>query len=114
MNTEHPRSGDRTLVIQQKYEAHSTPDQTELQGTLLVQRSVQPGRHGIRTILRVAGNANGIPTQAFDLVMTALCLHVDPGTGRQAVAIHLWFSETSQRGGNDPPPSSGKNKDAFL
>jgi hypothetical protein len=35
-----------------------------------------------------AQNANGIPAQAFDLVMTALRLHLDPGTGRQAVAIH--------------------------
>src|SRR6516225_10313324 len=88
MNAEHPRSGDGTLVIQQKYEAHSTPDQTELQDTLLVQRSVQPGRHGTRTILRVPGNANRIPAQAFDLVMTALRLHLDPGTGGQAVTIH--------------------------
>src|SRR5215468_3538750 len=87
MNAEHPRSGHGTLVIQQKYEAHSTPDQTELQDAFLVQRSVQPRGHGIRTILRVPGNANGIPAQAFDLVMTALRLHVDPGTGCQAVAI---------------------------
>ena len=88
MNAEHPRSGDRTLVIQQKYEAHSTPDQTELQDAFLVQRSVQPGWHGIRTILRVPGYANGIPAQAFDLVMPALRLYLDPGTGGQAVAIH--------------------------
>src|SRR6516162_2700993 len=88
MNAEHPRSGDGTVVIQQKYEAHSAPDQTELQDAFPVQRSVQPGRQGIRTILRVPGNANRSPAQAFDLVMTALRLHVDPGTGCQAVAIH--------------------------
>src|SRR5215472_16875793 len=87
MNAEHPCSGDRSVVIQQKYEAHSTPDQTELQGPFLFQRSVQPGRHGIRTILRVPGNANGIPAQAFDLIMTALRFHLDPGTGCQVVAI---------------------------
>src|SRR5215468_6340947 len=87
MNAEHPRSGHGTLVIQQKYEAHSSPDQTELQDAFLVQRSVQPRGHGIRTILRVPGNANGIPAQAFDLVMTARRLHVDPRTGCQAVAI---------------------------
>src|SRR5215469_11891550 len=87
MNAEHTCSGDRTVVIQQKYEAHSTPDQTELQEAFLVQRAVQPRGHGIWTILRVPGNANGIPAQAFDLVMTALRLHLDPGTGCQAVAI---------------------------
>ena len=79
MNAEHPRSGDGTLVVQQKYEAHSTPDQTELHAAFLVQRSVQPGRHWIRTILRVPGNANRIPAQAFDLVMTALGLHLRSG-----------------------------------
>ena len=94
MNAEHPCRCDRTVVIQQKYEAHSTPDQTELQGAFLVQRSVQPGRHGIRTILRMAANANGIAAQAFDLVMTALRLHLDPGTGCQAVAIHLSVDRT--------------------
>src|SRR5215831_10651315 len=88
MNAEHPCSGDRTALIQQEYKAHSTPDQTELQDAFLVQRSVQLGGHGIRTILRVPANANGIPAQAFDLVMTALRLHLDPGTGGQAVAIH--------------------------
>jgi len=88
MNAEYPCSCDRTVVRQQKYEAHSTPDQTELQNAFLVQRSVQPGRHGIGTILRVPANANGIPAQAFDLVMTALGLHFDPGTGCQAVGIH--------------------------
>src|SRR5215468_3621138 len=87
MNAEHPCSGDRTIAIQQKHEAHSTPDQTELQDAFLVQRSVQPGGHGIRTILRVPGDANAIPAQGFDLVMTALRLHVDPRTGCQAVAI---------------------------
>src|SRR5215472_2359837 len=87
MNAEHPCSCDGTVVSQEKYEAHSTPDQTELQDAFLVQRSVQPRGHGIRTILRVPGNANGISAQAFDLVMTALRLHVDPGTGCQAVAI---------------------------
>src|SRR5215472_15123777 len=35
----------------------------------------QPGGHGIRTILRVPGNADGIPAQAFDLTMTALRFH---------------------------------------
>ena len=44
--------------------------------------------HGIGTILRVPGDANGVPAQAFDLVMPALGLHVDPGTGCQAVGIH--------------------------
>src|SRR6516225_7251272 len=88
MNVEHPCRGDRTVVRQQKYEVHSPPDPTELQDAFLVQRSVQPGRHGIRTILRVPGNANGIPAQAFDPVMTALGLHVDPGTGCQAIGIH--------------------------
>src|SRR5215831_6894941 len=81
LNAEHPCSGDGTVVIQQKYEAHATPDQTELQDAFLAQRSVQPGGHGIRIVLRVPRNANGIPAQAFNLVMTAIRLHVDREPG---------------------------------
>jgi hypothetical protein len=50
------------------------------------------------TVLRVAGNANRIPSEAFNPVMAALGLHVDQGTTHQALAIdkfsclfHLYF-----------------------
>ena len=44
-------------------------------------------RNGIGAELRVAGNADRIPTQALDPVVAAFGFHVDQGTLRQVLAI---------------------------
>src|ERR1700674_1218253 len=83
----HPRSRDRTVLVQHKYQAHSAPDKAQLQYAFLIYGAMQLRQHGIGAVLRVAGNADRIPAEAFDPVMAALGLHVDQGTTHQALAI---------------------------
>jgi hypothetical protein len=87
MNTKYPRSHDRAVLVKQKYRAHSAPNQAQPHYAFLIYGAVQLRRHGIGTVLRVAGNADRIPAEAFDPVMAALGLDVDQGTTQQALAI---------------------------
>src|SRR5712692_3693399 len=84
----HPRSRDGTALVQQKHQAHSAPDNAQLQGAFLIHGALQLRRHRIGAVLGVAGNTDRVPAQAFDLVMAALGLHVDQGTARQALTIY--------------------------
>jgi hypothetical protein len=87
LNMKHRRSGDRKTLVQQKYETHAAPDQAQLYSAFLIDGTVQLRRHRIGAILGVSGNADLIPAQAFDVVSTALGLHLDQRTTHQAPAI---------------------------
>ena len=99
VHMKHPRSRDRAVIVQQKHQAHSTPDKAQLQRAFLVHRAVQLRRHGNGTVVRMARNADRAPAEAFDPVMPALGLHVDQGTARQARAIYN-FSRCHMRAFN--------------
>src|SRR5258706_15706936 len=84
----HYRSRDRAALVEQKHQTLSAPDKTPLQNAFLIHRALQLRRHWVRAVLRVAGNANRLPAQAFNPVMAALGLYVDQTTTRQARAIY--------------------------
>jgi len=76
------------VLGQQKHQAHSAPDTAQLQYAFLIYGAEQWRWHGIGAVLRMAGNADGVPAEAFDAVMAALCLHIDQGTTCQAITIY--------------------------
>ena len=53
-NMQHPGSGYRTALVQQKNQAHPASDQAQLQCALRIHRAVDLGRHGMGAELGVA------------------------------------------------------------
>lgn len=76
-DVEHPRRGHGTTFIEQEHEAAPSADNAEFQGALLIDRSVQSGRHRRRAVCRVAGNPDRMAAETLDAVMAALGLNVN-------------------------------------
>jgi hypothetical protein len=75
------------MVLEQKHHTHATLDNAVLDHTLAGDRALQLRNHGSRAKLRVAGDADRVPTQAFDPIMPARGFNVDQGTKLQVPAI---------------------------
>lgn len=67
VNAHDPGRGDRTLVIQEKYHPHSASDTAHFQIAILIQGTLQVRGHGLGTVIGMAGNADRVPTEAFNL-----------------------------------------------
>lgn len=85
-DVEHPRRGHGTTFIEQEHEAAPSADNAEFQGALLIDRSVQSGRHRRRAVCRVAGNPDRMAAETLDAVMAALGLNVNQRTAYQVLA----------------------------
>src|SRR5580704_6335372 len=85
---QHPRSRDGLALVQEKHHSLPAPDESQLEHAFIVYGAVQVRQHGVGAILRMTGNADCVPAQAFDPVVAALGLHIDRGTARQALAVY--------------------------
>jgi hypothetical protein len=77
VDVDYAGRSDWNVVVEEEYETRAAFDDAVFDQSLGVDRPFELSHYGIGTKLRMAGDADGAPTKAFDPIMPAHGFHID-------------------------------------